>query len=371
MIAEPFHPQDVSLGDPFVDSDSPASDSSSISQSYSVSLSSSTTNDSNSDAIEHSESDSDYEFPNIDEPFVSEDFDLLSYEQICEGEDLYQSSSITVTKALGILFSWFCSSPGISKNAFSRLLYLMKNFLLPEQNCLPSSYEKALEKIKQFLVPIQKYHCCVNDCILFRNCKDGKFEDMECCPKCMEPRFQSHSKIPRKVFKYVPLGPRLKRMFSYEKTAKDLQIHMTADTSSSIVSDIHESNFWKEQYSTTGPFQGDPRGISLSFETDGMNPFSKEKVVYSMWPIIVTILNLPRILRNLPGSMLLMGIIPGRAEPKNLDPYLCLLVDEIETLNGLSFYDAYRREHFSLKVDIMLHVLDYPGQNKVFHCQGN
>lgn len=90
-----------------------------------------------------------------------------------------------------------------------------------------------------------------------------------------------------------------------------------------------------------------------------------------MWPIIVTILNLPRNIRNLPGSMLLMGIIPGRAEPKNMDPYLDLFVDEIKALNGLSVYDSYRKERFNLKVDVMLHVLDYPGQNKVFHCQGN
>lgn len=101
-----------------------------------------------------------------------------------------------------------------------------------------------------------------------------------------------------------------------------------------------------------------------------MNPFSKEKVTYSMWPIVLTILNLPRHIRNLPGSMLLVGMIPGREEPKRMDPYLDILVDEILQLNGSQFYDSYQKEHFKLSIDILLHVLDYPGQNKVFHCQG-
>jgi hypothetical protein len=65
--------------------------------------------------------------------------------------------------------------------------------------------------------------------------------------------------------------------------------------------------------------------------------------------------------------MFLIGIIPGKKEPHNMDPYLSILVDE---LNGSTFYDSYRGEHFSLKIDVLLHVLDYPGQNKVFHCQG-
>ena len=101
-----------------------------------------------------------------------------------------------------------------------------------------------------------------------------------------------------------------------------------------------------------------------------MNPFSKEKVTYLMWPIVLSILNLPRHIRYSPGSMLLVGIIPGRTEPNNMDPYLDILVDEIIEMNGSQLYDSYRKEHFQLNVDILFHILDYPGQNKVFHCQG-
>lgn len=123
-------------------------------------------------------------------------------------------------------------------------------------------------------------------------------------------------------------------------------------------------------YDATGPFKGDPRGISFGFCTDGTNPYSKEKISYSMWPIMLSLLNLPLHLRNVRGSILLAGIIPGKDEPQNLDPYIKLLVDEITTLNGSRCFDAYRNEEFDMQVDILMHILDYPGQNKLFHCAG-
>ncbi len=135
---------------------------------------------------------------------------------------------------------------------------------------------------------------------------------------------------------------------------------------------IHESSTWRERYSADGIFHGDPRGLSLSLCTDGVNPFAKEKVSYSMWPIIImlTILNLPHGLRKLAGSLLLAGIIPGKSEPHNMDPYLEPLVDELHQMSGTQMYDGFRDELFQFQGTINMHVLDYPGQGKVFHCQG-
>lgn len=92
-----------------------------------------------------------------------------------------------------------------------------------------------------------------------------------------------------------------------------------------------------------GFFQGDSRGLFLQLSTDGVNPFSGNKVVYSMWPVMLTVLNLPKRLRNLFANMLLVGIIPGNGghEPKSVDPYLEIVVDELLTLSGSQFYDAF------------------------------
>ena len=60
----------------------------------------------------------------------------------------------------------------------------------------------------------------------------------------------------------------------------------------------------------------------------------------------------------------------GKKEPKNLDPYMDVLVDELIEMNGSQFFYGFRQEYFKIKIDILLHVLDYTGKNKLFHCQG-
>ena len=81
-----------------------------------------------------------------------------------------------------------------------------------------------------------------------------------------------------------------------------------------VVSDIHQSLAWTAKYAKNGSFEGDPRGLSLAFCTDGRTHLPKKVChTYSMWPITLTILNLPRQFRNLARSILLTGIIPGRS----------------------------------------------------------
>ena len=122
-----------------------------------------------------------------------------------------------------------------------------------------------------------------------------------------------------------------------------------------------------------GIFGGDTRGISLALCTDGVNPFAHNRVVYSMWPIMLTILNLPRRLRNRFTNIVLVGIIPGNEakEAKSLDPYLEVLVDELLEITGSKMYDAYRGAPFHAKIAVLLHVLDYPGMGKVMGVVGS
>ena len=304
----------------------------------------------------------------LEEPFIHHEFvDVMEDED--NSENLYPAADITVIKTLALLFTWFSSFPGISKEAFSRLLFVLHTFLLPVPNQLPASYQQAYSLINKWLVPVQQYDCCVNDCILFRSCKSGNYQSMSTCPVCGEHRYMKYTETARKRFKYIPLAPRFGRLFKNKKMSQLIQSHSNIPENN-IVTNLHQTRWWKKNYSEEGLFRGDPRGLSLGLCLDGMNPFAKDKASYSMWPINLCLLNLPHRVRITAGSMLLAGIIPGRNEPKNLDPYIQLLVDELVTLNGLNAYDNFRGETFSLQASIALNVLDYPGQNKVFHCQG-
>lgn len=127
-----------------------------------------------------------------------------------------------------------------------------------------------------------------------------------------------------------------------------LQTHMHVGTVNEL-EDVHDSEAWLSAYSDSGIFEGDPRGLSLALCTDGVNPFAYNRVSYSMWPIMLTLLNLPRKLRNLFTNIMLVGIVPGNKgkEAKTLDPFLEVLVDELLEISGSTLYDAYASAPFN------------------------
>ena len=61
----------------------------------------------------------------------------------------------------------------------------------------------------------------------------------------------------------------------------------------------------------------------FEFFSDGVNPYKSMHVIYSMWSIMLSLLNFPMTLRKSVGGILLVGIVPGngRKEANNLTPY--------------------------------------------------
>ncbi len=160
------------------------------------------------------------------------------------GDLLFPGSSLSVVQAVAILPAWFTSFP-ISKEAFSRLLFLMHAFLLPNGNVLPASYSAAVSMIHSFLLPVHDYHCCVNDCIIYRNTGSSLYKDLSECPVCGEPRYHPGTCIPRKRFKYIPLGHHLTRLYGNAVTSQLLQGHDTDDSTKDSVVSLHQSPAWK------------------------------------------------------------------------------------------------------------------------------
>ena len=158
-------------------------------------------------------------------------------------QEAYPNSSLTTVKVLAILFSWFAAYPGISKEALSHLLFILHNFILPPGNNLPLSYEAARSKIKSFLVKPIEYHCCLNNCIIYRD----RYENLLECPSCGTERYTGKGTQPQKRFRYIPILPRLKRLYSVPKLAKLMQQHLNVEKDA--VCDIHHSSAWKALYS--------------------------------------------------------------------------------------------------------------------------
>lgn len=284
-----------------------------------------------------------------------------------DAPSLYPNSALTSIQAVTILISWFSAFPGISKRSFSRLLKILHSLFLPKGNTLPTSYTEAIGLLKPYFNTVKEYHCCINDCILYRDTERQQYKSLCRCPVCGEDRYKPDSLIPRKIFKYYPITNRIKRMYGNSCTSQLLQSHGRSKDVATPTNSLHNSKAWRDLYANTGMFHGECRSLAFALCLDGVNPFAKEKVSYSMCPMLLVPLNLPRISSQ---SVMLTGIIPGPLEVKNTDPYIDVLIDEIIQMNKTTVYDAYQDELFTLEVTILFNILDYPGHNKVFHCQG-
>lgn len=311
---------------------------------------------------------SESEYDNSDESWSRNDWcipESFTFDNPDE-QPLYSGANVSVLSVVSILLSWFASYPGLSKQSFSHLLHLLNKVVLPSDNILPSSYTAAYSLIQHLVVNPTDYHACINDCVLFRN----ELKDSLQCPICGSNRYEKDSQTPCKRFKYLPMLPRVKQMFASSRVSQLLQSHSSILLTGESGFDIHHTDVWKSWYSVDGYFAGDARSLSFALCTDGLNPYAKEKSQYSMWPIMLNVLNYPAAIRSKAESLMLVGIIPGPKEPKNIDPYLEVFIDDLNDLSQNSVFDAYKNEYFTPRANIILHVLDYPGQNKVFHCNG-
>ena len=109
-------------------------------------------------------------------------------------------------------------------------------------------------------------------------------------------------------------------------------------------------------------------GCVLSFCSDGANFYKSIHIVYSMWPIMLSLLNLPIPLRKSVGGILLVGIVPGnrRKEVNNLTPYLDILVDKLLVLSEChNFHPAYMKAPVNINVKLLQYVLDFPAIGKI------
>ena len=130
-------------------------------------------------------------------------------------------------------------------------------------------------------------------------------------------------------------------------------------------STCHDSPSWEELFASTGLFEGDGRDLAFALCADGVSLFSRDRVSHSMGPTTPSLLNLHENARNMFKSLLLVGIIPGPNEWKNMDTYLDCLAGELLSLSNSTMYDAVAKADFTVRLKVCLSILDYPGQNNV------
>ncbi|CAN6578520.1 unnamed protein product [Malus baccata var. baccata] len=249
----------------------------------------------------------------------------------------------------------------LSNKCFDYFLGVIKR-MLPKDNCLPKDHKSAQKVLKGLGLGYQKIHACVNNCILFY--KENR--QLDKCPVCNESRFKMTSqnrktKIPQKVMRYLPLKPRLQRLYMSMHTATDMRWHKERRENDDVMRHPADGEAWKEFDRMYPDFATDPRNIRLGLATDGFNPFGVLNQTHSIWPIVVFPYNLPP-WKCMKKEYMMLTVLITEDPRKSIDVYLRPLVDELKDLweNGVRTYDKSTGHMFTMRAAVMWTVNNFP-----------
>lgn len=122
----------------------------------------------------------------------------------------------------------------------------------------------------------------------------------------------------------------------------------TREREDDVMKDIHDSPVWQtflEIETLNRPHDLEVVKIGLAICGDGVQPFKgKQAKPHSLFCIALSVLNLPPWIRNTLKASQLTMVIPGPSEPKDCQPYLDILTDELLFLYevGVKVWDASR-----------------------------
>jgi hypothetical protein len=248
----------------------------------------------------------------------------------------------------------------ISNIAFSAMLKFWSESV--PSTGLPDSYDKAKRYLKEMGLGYELIHVCENNCVLF--CKDLANHDN--CPKCKESRWvdaDTAKRLPKKVLRYFPLIPRLKRMFANKATSEETRWHKDKRVPvENEMSHPADGEAWKDFDELFPTFADDARNLRLGLATDGFNPFGNMNTSYSMWPVLLKVYNLPPWACTDASNCIMALLIPGPKSPgKDFDIFLEPLIEDLlELWKGVSTYDAMTGKKFDLRAAVLWCIHDYP-----------
>ncbi|XP_045831211.1 uncharacterized protein LOC123922548 [Trifolium pratense] len=249
----------------------------------------------------------------------------------------------------------------ISQQSFNNILQAMKEGM-PKDNLVVPDFYRAKKLVSKLGMGCEKIDCCINGCMLYY--KDDLMEKE--CHFCQAPRYKvgkGGKEIPFNKMHYLPLTPRLKRLYASKNSARHMRWHSEHQQVEGVLEHPSDAEAWKHFDQTYPQFSSETRNVRLGLCADGFTPFGQSGKQYSCWPIIVTPYNLPPWMCMTTPYMFLTMIIPGPRNPKaKIDVYLQPLIDELKFLweEGALTYDISRKQNFVMRAALMWTVNDFP-----------
>lgn len=263
----------------------------------------------------------------------------------------------------------FAREARIPRNGFN----LLRSYF-PELDI--RSHYKCLTRLEKLSdLPTVDYDCCIKGCC----CYTGEYAQDDGCIFCGEPRRNASGK-PRQKFTYIKIGARLAAMLSDPDLSKSLRYHYNYDCSSLVVRDVFDSEHYRELcreevivdgQKTGRAFFSNPQDFALGLSTDGFQLFKRGN--YDAWPLILVNYNLPPEVRSLMDNILILGVIPGPHQPKDIDSYLHGFIEEMVELarDGYRTWDSVEGTGVTFHAYCILYFGDMPAIAKLMNMLGH
>ncbi|XP_047333830.1 uncharacterized protein LOC124937589 isoform X1 [Impatiens glandulifera] len=233
--------------------------------------------------------------------------------------------------------------------------------MLPKDNCMPDSYYSMKKLVEDLGLPVIRIDVCRDGCMLFW----GEDIDKQSCSFCHQSRYKENVRKlkPHKQLFYLPLAPRLQRLYTSNVTAPHMTWHGRHVNKPEIMCHPSDGEAWKRFDHHHPIFALEHRNVRLGLCSDGFAPFGQYGKAYSCWPVILTPYNLPPGMCMKSPYMFISLIIPGPKSPqRKIDIFLQPLIDELKMLwnVGVPTYDVSRGDTFIMKAMLLWTVSDFP-----------
>ena len=210
------------------------------------------------------------ESPNVD---AQKFYDLLNIAQ----KPLWPGCNDHTELSVAVRLLTIKSEGNISQRSFNQTVALMKE-THPQDNLVPEDYYRTKKIVSKLGLTAKKIDCCVNGCMLFYT---NEYTQLKECKFCGAPRYNKkkvgkdkYKEVPLKRMHYLPLIPRLKRLYASMSSVSNMRWHYENRRESGVLCHPSDGEAWKHFDETYPDFAAEPRNVRLGLCADGFTPFS-------------------------------------------------------------------------------------------------
>ncbi|XP_019244468.1 PREDICTED: uncharacterized protein LOC109224337 [Nicotiana attenuata] len=276
------------------------------------------------------------------------------YEQLNAASRPLRERSMHSQLSVAVRLLSIKSYTNISQAGMDSFIGLMSELVDPTFN-IPEDFYKARKLVSKLGLSSMRIDCCEDGCMLYYK-GDAHLESCKFCEKPHFKRLSSGKKAVVKSMNYLPLIPRLKRLYPSMSSAPHMRWHYENRRPPSVMCHCSDGEAWKNFDRAYPDYASEQRIVRLGLCADGFTPFSVSAIPYSCWLVFITPYNLPPEMCMTSPYIFLNCVIPGPRNPKSLiDVYFQPLIDELKQLwyDGFETYDISTKQNFNLRANLL------------------